>query len=96
MTEKQKRIAEQLERLVHNRFNEESLNRKLSEIFNAEVKVEEICRELHHFPDYVVAWDCDREDISGCFDFYFLKHKPNYEGDTTMYITEVSYEFNVF
>lgn len=95
MTEKQIRIAEELERLVHNRFNEESLNRRLSEIFNANVRVEEICRDIYHFPDYVVAWDCDYTDISGSFDFYFLKHKPNYEGDTTMYITEVAYEFNV-
>jgi hypothetical protein len=93
MTEKQRRIAEELERLVHNRFNEESLNRRLSEIFIANVKVKEICRDIYHFPDYVVAWDCDYPDICGCFDFYFLKHKPNYEGDTTMYITEVTYEF---
>lgn len=95
MTDKQKEIAIALEKLVHRRFSRETLNRELSKIFNADVRVDEICRDIGHFPDYVVAWDCDREDISGCFDFYYLKHKPNYVGDTTMYITEVAYEFNV-
>ena len=40
-TERQKKLIQDLESLVHRRFNEKTLNATLSKIFEEDVKVEE-------------------------------------------------------
>lgn len=96
MTERQRKLIQDLESLVHKRFNEETLNAELSRIFEERVQVEEGCADCDYLPDYNLMWNSEKKGIAGFYDIYVLKHKPNYEGDNTMYVTEVGYEFDGF
>jgi hypothetical protein len=96
MTERQKELIQALESLVHRRFNEETLNAELSEIFGEPVNVEEICQDVDYLMDYNLAWNSEQKGIAGFYDIYVLKCKPNYSGENTMYVTEVGYEFDSF
>lgn len=96
MTNRQRQLIQDLESLVHRRFNEETLNAELSKIFDEEVKVEEICQDCDYLMDYNLGWNSEKEDIAGFYDIYVLKCKPNYSGENTMYVTEVGYEFDGF
>lgn len=95
-TERQKKMIQDLESLVHRRFNEETLNAELSAIFGEEVKVEEICQDCDYLMDYNLGWNSEQDGIAGFYDIYVLKSKPNYVGLYTMYVTEVGYEFDGF
>lgn len=96
LTERQKKLIQDLESLVHRRFNEETLNAELSIIFGEEVKVEEGCQDCDYLMDYDLMWNSEKKGIAGFFDIYVLKSKPNYVGRYTMYVTEVGYEFDGF
>lgn len=96
MTNRQRQLIQDLESLVHRRFNEETLNAELSRIFGEKVKVEEICQDCDYLMDYNLGWNSEKEDIAGFYDIYVLKCKPNYSGKNTMYVTEVGYEFDGF
>lgn len=93
MNEKRLEIAKGLEKLVHRRFTERELNMALSEIFGENVRVEKVMEDCDYFPDYAYGWNSEKEGIAGFFDIYYLKHKPNYTGDETIYVTEVGYEW---
>lgn len=96
MTNRQRQLIQDLESLVHRRFNEDTLNAELSKIFGEKVKVEEICQDCDYLMDYNLGWNSKKEDIAGFYDIYVLKAKEGYTGDNTMYVTEVGYEFDGF
>ena len=96
MTRKQKEIALQLKNLVHQRFNKESLEEKLSEIFKEEIHIEFGYEDVEDFPDYNYMFSSDNEEYGGDFDIYVLMHK-NLQRDcfgNEMYVTEVGYDFS--
>jgi hypothetical protein len=95
MTDKQILIVKQLENLVQERYNLKTLTKKVSEIFNEDIKIEDITLGKHDcdLSDYNLLFESKNEDTSGFFDIYFLKtRKTGYNGET-MYITEISFEF---
>ena len=95
MTEKQREIAQQLEDLVHQRFNKETLEKRLSDIFKEEIHIELGYEDVEDFPDYNYMFSSDNEEYGGDFDIYVLMHK-NLQKDcfgNDMYVTEVGYDF---
>jgi hypothetical protein len=94
MTEKQIEIAKQLESLVQQRFNKETLEKKLSEIFNEPIKIELGYEDVEDFPDYDYMFFSNNEEYGGDFDIYVLMHKNTDFLNNTMYVTEVGYNFN--
>ena len=89
-------IIHKLEKLVHNRFSVESLEKKLSEIFGGE----EIHIELGYLdiedetaPDWNYMFTSEQDVIGGDFDIYVLMQRNKDKNGNTMYVTEVSYEF---
>lgn len=93
-TEKQKQIILALENLVHSRFNQETLEKKLSDIFNETIKLEEAYIDVDTFPDWNLIFESKQEEIGGIFDVYILKQKNTDFQGNTMYVTEVGYEFD--
>lgn len=93
---RQVNIINKLEKLVHNRFSVESLEKKLSEIFGGE----EIHIELGYLdveddtaPDWNYMFTSEQDVIGGDFDIYVLMQRNKDCNGNTMYVTEVGYEF---
>lgn len=96
MTDKEKLVTDRLRSLLFRRFNEESLNRELSRLFEQEIQVCEMY--------YDAEWSCDwcftfgtEGEISGVFDLYFLKmrEQPEHNDDGLRFlITEYNYFFD--
>lgn len=89
-------IINKLEKLVHNRFSVESLEKKLSEIFGGE----EIHIELGYLDvkdetasDWNYMFTSEQDVIGGDFDIYVLMQRNKDINGNTMYVTEISYEF---
>ena len=89
-------IINKLEKLVHNRFSIESLEKKLSEIFGGE----EIHIELGYLDvkdetasDWNYMFTSEQDVIGGDFDIYVLMQRNKDINGNTMYVTEISYEF---
>lgn len=102
-TPRQLEVIDFLEQLVHNRFSMESLNKKLSDFFGEPIEVENNTQariEALDFTcdedlpaDFNLMFNLEREDQYGYFDIYMLPMlREGFDG-STMYITEVSYEF---
>jgi len=84
-----------LESLVGNRFNKESLEKELSEIFGTTIVVEDISRDDDELGDFnfIGSFDIPEKDLYGFFDVYFLKmRRPGFD-DADIYVTEVAIEF---
>ena len=92
MTEKQIAIVIALESLVHRRFNKESLEKKLSDIFGEPITIELGCEDVDYLPDWNYMFSVENDEIGGDFDIYVLMHKPSTDKNT-MYVTEVGYDF---
>ena len=95
MDKLQKQIATHLEELVGKRFNEETLNNRLTDIFQWEVKVEDISDKEDELSDYNFVFgfgDTDSE-LYGFGDIYFLKMRNEGFDKSTFYVTEVNVEF---
>jgi RNA binding exosome subunit len=102
-TERQKEVINFLENLVTQRFNEETLNKTLSDFFGEPIEVENntqlridnndfSCEE--DLPtDYNLMFNIETEDDYGYFDIYMLPMRRAGFDYSTMYITEVGYEF---
>ena len=91
----QMQIATLLETLVGQRFNEETLNKRLSKIFEWDVKVEDTSKEDDELADYNFVFgfgDIDSE-LYGYGDIYFLKMRREGFDNTTFYVTEVNVDF---
>lgn len=96
IVERQISIINELEKLVHNRFSIESLEKKLSEIFGGE----EIHIELGYLDvkdetasDWNYMFTSEQDVIGGDFDIYVLMQRNKDINGNTMYVTEISYEF---
>ena len=84
-----------LEDLVGARFNQKSLEEKLTEIFGIETVLEDISRDDDELGDYnfLGHFDIPEKELYGFFDFYFLKlRRPGFDG-ADIYVTEVAIEF---
>lgn len=84
-----------LEDLVGARFNKESLEEKLTDIFGVPIVVEDISKEDDELADYnfLGGFDIPERELYGYFDIYFLKmRRPGFDG-SDVYITEVAIEF---
>ena len=95
MTKLQKQIATYLEELVGQRFNEETLNKRLTDIFQWDVKVEDISDKEDELADYNFVFgfgDTDSE-LYGYGDIYFLKMRREGFDGSTFYVTEVNVDF---
>jgi hypothetical protein len=95
MNKLQKQIATLLEELVGQRFNEETLNHRLTDIFQWEVKVEDISDKEDELSDYNFVFgfgDTDSE-LYGFGDIYFLKMRREGFDGSTFYVTEVNVDF---
>ena len=95
MDKLQRQIATLLEELVGKRFNEETLNHRLTDIFQWDVKVEDISDKEDELSDYNFVFgfgDTDSE-LYGFGDIYFLKMRREGFDGTTFYVTEVNVDF---
>lgn len=90
-TPRQLEVIDFLEQLVHNRFSIESLNKKLSDFFGEPIEVKEANSE--DLADYNLMFNLEREDQYGYFDIYMLPMRRTGFDGSTMYITEIAYEF---
>lgn len=85
-------IVRELEGIVHQRFNFQTLTKKLSDIFG--VQVELYCSEdemVELLGDYCYTFAIG--DSFGVFDIYYLPHKQIDENGNDLYVTEVGYSF---
>ena len=88
-----RRIARDLEGLVHRRFNIHTLNRAVSEILGENVSLEIGRLDCENEPDWCYQWNSEKEDTYGYYDIYVLMQKECDWNGNTMYVTEVGYEF---
>lgn len=91
-TERQQECIAFLENLVHRRFSQEKLNEVLSMFFGEEI-VLETASEYELPTDFNLIFNLERKDQYGYFDIYMLPMRTEGYDGSTMYITEVSYEF---
>jgi hypothetical protein len=86
-----KEISNQLEKLVGYRFSLETLETKLSEIFNSEVTIEDISDKEDELTDYNLL-AAPNNSMYAYVDIYYLKlRRPGHDG-STIYVTEVCVE----
>jgi len=91
----EEQVGQVLETLVGQRFNEETLNKRLSDIFLWDVKVEDISDKEDELADYNFVFsfgDADSE-LYGFGDIYFLKMRREGWDGATFYVTEVNVDF---
>lgn len=96
-TQRQLEVIDFLDKLVHNRFSMESLNKKLSDFFGEPIEVVEANLDdddYNDLSDYNLMFNLEREDQYGYFDIYMLPMRREGFDGSTMYITEVAYEFD--
>lgn len=100
MTDKQREVAQELEKLVHKRMNKVDLEEQLSIIFDRTIEVEDATDWDETWAgDWYYAFnvhndeeETEEDKIGGFFDVYFLKMREN-DDELDFYITEVGYEF---
>lgn len=89
-------IINKLDKLVHNRFSVESLEKKLSEIFGGEeIHIELGCVDVKDetASDWNYMFTSEQDVIGGDFDIYVLMQRNKDINGNTMYVTEIGYEF---
>jgi hypothetical protein len=94
-TIKQLKIELLLNKLVHLRFNKETLEKKLSEIFGETIIIELGCEDVDYLSDWNYMFTSNNEEYGGDFDIYVLMHKENRRGfdGATFMITEINCDF---
>ena len=92
---KQIDLGIKLEDLVGRRFNKETLEAKLSEIFGQPITVEDISREDDELSDFNLLTEFGNADseLYGYVDIYYLPMRRAGFDEAVWYITEVSIEF---
>ena len=93
MTAKQNDIVLALENLVLSRFNKETLEAKLSEIFEEPIRVELGYEDVEDFPDWDFMFQSDNEEFGGDFDIYVLKHRNIDSFGNEFMVTGIGYDF---
>lgn len=91
-TPRQLEVIDFLEQLVHSRFSTESLNKSLSDFFEQPIEVQEANLE-YVLSDFNLMFSIETEEDYGYFDIYMLPMRREGFDGSTMYITEVAYEF---
>ena len=91
----EEQVGQVLETLVGQRFNEETLNKRLSDLFQWDVKVEDISDKEDELADYNFVFSFgDSDNVSyGFGDIYFLKMRREGFDGATFYVTEVNVDF---
>ncbi len=98
-----KETIEFLEGLVHKRFSLDGLNKTLSEFFEEDIKVYNASQgridsgeDDDELTDFNLMFNIEgfANPSAGYFDIYMLPMRREGFDGATMYITEVSYEFN--
>lgn len=94
-TQKQIECINFLETLVHQRFNIETLNEKLSQYFNEKIEAEFVNEndDTNELADWNIMFNSENEETYGYFDIYVLKHRKIGYDNTEFYVTEIGYEF---
>ena len=82
-----------LDKLVHCRFNKETLEQRLSEIFGEKITIELGCEDVDYLTDWNYMFTSEKPIIGGDFDIYVLMHRNKDSSGNTMYVTEVGYDF---
>lgn len=84
-----------LEDLVGKRFNKETLEAKLAEIFKQPITVEDISREDDDLCDYNLLTEFGNEDseVYGYVDIYYLPMRKDGFDGAIWYITEINVDF---
>lgn len=102
MTDTQKKAIEFLENLVYGRESIESLNKKLSEHFGGKIEVFNASQgridsgeDDDELADFNLMFNIGGEDneLSGYYDIYMLPMRREGFDGATMFITEISWEF---
>lgn len=93
MTEKQRQIVLGLESLLHYRFSEADLNKKLSELFGEEIVARKV-DDPEWTGDWYFTFESEQEGISGWFDIYYLEMRKHDDDDLHFYVTEVAFGFD--
>lgn len=94
--QRQHDISAKLEKLVHKRFNKETLEEELSKIFGGEkIHIELGQEDVDYLTDWNFMFTSEQEDIGGDFDIYVLYHKEKRVGHdgATFMVTEVDCDF---
>lgn len=89
-------VYNKLANLVHKRFNKESLEKELSNIFNGEeIHIELGCEDVDYLTDWNYMFSSEQDEIGGDFDIYVLFHKDRRAGldNATFMVTEIACEF---
>ena len=100
MTTKQTDVVKFLESLVGTRVSEESLNKTLSKYFGEDIKIHNATQDRldggddDELSDWNYMFNSDKEETFGYFDIYILPMRQEGLDGSTMYITEISYEFD--
>jgi hypothetical protein len=101
MTQRKIEVVNFLERLVGNRFNMDTLNAKLSEHFEEDIKLSNVSQaridsgeEDDELADWNLMFDSKTDETYGYFDIYMLPMRRQGFDGATFYVTEVSYEFD--
>lgn len=95
MTPREKQAVDFLEGLVHNRFNMDTLNTKLSEHFNEDITAEFVDEENEAgLGDWNLMFDSEKKETYGYFDIYVLKMRNTGFDGAEFLVTEVAYEFD--
>lgn len=92
---KRMEVVDALDNLLHKRFNKQSLEKKLSEIFEEDIHIALGCEDVDYLTDCDYMFTSEQEHIGGDFDIYVLFHKnkrDGYDGATFM-VTEVACAF---
>jgi hypothetical protein len=94
---KQVEIIVDLEDLVGQRFNKETLEAKLAEIFKESITVEDISHDDDELSDFNLLTEfgtSDDAELHGFLDIYFLPmRRAGFDG-ATWYITEINVGFD--
>lgn len=88
-------IKSALNQIVHTRFNKETLEQTLSEIFNEPITIELGCEDVDYLTDWNYMFTSNNSEYGGDFDIYVLFHKENRKGfdGATFMVTEINCEF---
>ena len=84
-----------LEHLVGKRFNKETLEAKLAEIFKQPITVEDISKDDDELADFNLLTNFDNEETNmfGYVDIYYLPMRRAGFDEAVWYITEIAVQF---
>lgn len=91
MTTTEKKIIQELNSLIGNRYNMETLKEKAIIIFGNNIAIELVENDCSDWNIMINSYD---DETYGYYDVYVLMMKNKGFDGSTFYVTEVSYEFD--